>query len=58
MCRRTVKGEPVVSVALLVVTGRVAAALMERAAELFAHPVIEKVDVLAAELPQWREEAR
>ena len=47
-----------VSVALLVVTGRVAAALMERAAELFAHPVIEKVDVLAAELPQWREEPR
>ena len=47
-----------VSVPLLVLSGRVAAALMERAAELFAHPVIEKVDVLAAELPQWREEPR
>ncbi len=40
-----------VSVALLVLSGRVAAALMARAAELFDHPVIEKVDVLAAEVP-------
>ena len=33
-------------------TGRVAAALMEKASELFAQaPVIEKVDVLAAKLP-------
>jgi quinol monooxygenase YgiN len=33
-------------------TGRVAAALMERAGELLAKPpVIEKVDVLAAKLP-------
>lgn len=32
--------------------GRVAAALMARASELFAQPpVIEKLDVLAAELP-------
>jgi hypothetical protein len=47
-----------VSVPLLVLSGRVAAALMERATELFAHQVIEKVDVLAAELPQWREAPR
>jgi hypothetical protein len=45
-------------VALLVLSGRVAAAPMERAGELFALPVIEKVDVLAADLPQWREEPR
>jgi quinol monooxygenase YgiN len=33
-------------------TGKVAAALMEKASELFAQaPVIEKVDVLAAKLP-------
>ena len=33
--------------------GRVAAALMARAAELFAQPpVIEKIDVLAAKLPR------
>jgi hypothetical protein len=33
-------------------TGRVAAALMAKAAELFAKPpAIEKVDVLAAKLP-------
>jgi len=34
-------------------SGRVAAALMARASELFAEPpAIEKVDVLAAKLPQ------
>jgi len=34
-------------------SGRVAAALMARASELFAQPpAIEKVDVLAAKLPQ------
>lgn len=34
-------------------TGRVAAALMAQAAELFSQPpVIEKVDVLAAKLPE------
>ncbi|HEV3057961.1 MAG TPA: antibiotic biosynthesis monooxygenase [Vicinamibacterales bacterium] len=33
-------------------SGRVAAALTEKASELFAHaPTIEKVDVLAAKLP-------
>jgi quinol monooxygenase YgiN len=33
-------------------SGRVAAALAEKASELFAHPpTIEKVDVLAAKLP-------
>jgi quinol monooxygenase YgiN len=34
-------------------TGRVAAALTEKASELFVHPpTIEKVDVLAAKLPK------
>jgi quinol monooxygenase YgiN len=34
-------------------SGRVAAALKEKASELFSHaPVIEKVDVLAAKLPK------
>jgi quinol monooxygenase YgiN len=34
-------------------TGRVAAALTEKASELFVHPpIIEKVDVLAAKLPK------
>jgi hypothetical protein len=45
-------------VALLVLTGRVAAAPTERAAEFFPLTVIEKVDVLAAELPPWQEEPR
>jgi hypothetical protein len=44
--------------AVLVLTGRVAAGLTERAAELFAVSVIEKVDALNAELPPWREEPR
>jgi ABC-type transporter Mla maintaining outer membrane lipid asymmetry permease subunit MlaE len=47
-----------VIVPLLVLTGRVAAALTERAAELFALSVIEKVDALNADLPPWREEPR
>ena len=34
-------------------SGRVAAALMEKASELLAHPpTIEKADILAAKLPQ------
>jgi hypothetical protein len=40
-----------VSVPLLVLSGRVAAAVMARAVEPVAPAVIEKVDVLAAELP-------
>jgi quinol monooxygenase YgiN len=40
-------------------TGRVAAALKERAGDLFAKPPsIEKVDVLAAKLPQQASTAR
>ena len=46
------------NVPLLVLSGRVAAILMERAAELFELRVIETVDPLAAELPPWLEEPR
>jgi hypothetical protein len=47
-----------VSVPLLVLTGRVAAAPLERVAELFALRVIEKVDAFIAEVPPLREEPR
>jgi hypothetical protein len=47
-----------VFVPLLVLSGRVAAALTERTAEIFDVPIVEKVDPLVADLPQWREEPR
>jgi hypothetical protein len=48
----------VITVPLLVVSGRVVAERTERGNELFELEVNEKVDALAAELPQWREEGR
>lgn len=47
-----------VFVPLLVLSGRVAAALTERTAEIFDVPIVEKVDPLVAELPPWRAELR
>ena len=47
-----------ITVPLLVVSGRVVAEWTERGNELFELEVNEKVDALAAELPQWREEGR
>ena len=51
-------GSAVITVPLLVVSGRVVAERTERGNELFELEVNEKVDALAAELPQWREEGR
>jgi|307.fasta_scaffold1181145_2 hypothetical protein len=51
-------GSTVITVPLLVVSGRVVAEWTERGNELFELEVNEKVDALAAELPQWREEGR
>jgi len=51
-------GSAVITVPLLVVSGRVVAERAERGNELFELEVNEKVDALAAELPQWREEGR
>jgi hypothetical protein len=51
-------GSIVITVPLLVVSGRVVAERTERGNELFELEVNEKVDALAAELPQWREEGR
>jgi hypothetical protein len=48
----------VITVPLLVVSGRVVALRAEQGDELFEVEVNEKVDALAVELPQWREEGR
>jgi hypothetical protein len=48
----------VITVPLLVVSGRVVAMRAEQGDELFEVEVNEKVDALAVELPQWREEGR
>ena len=47
-----------ITVPLLVQSGRVAAVRTEKELQLFELEVNEKVDVLATELPQWREEGR
>lgn len=47
-----------ITVPLLVLSGRVVAVRTERGDEFFELEVNEKIDALAAELPQWREEGR
>ena len=48
----------VITVPLLVLSGRVVTLWTERGDEVFELEVNEKVDALAVELPQWREEGR